>query len=51
MPLRVGSLYYLSPQTSFLVTSRKGSLDPLRFIQIGVNESAAPSRSSGCSVM
>ncbi|CAN8065241.1 unnamed protein product [Agarophyton chilense] len=51
MPLRAGSLYYLSPQTSLLVSSTKHSLTPLHFFQIGVNESAAPSSSSSCSIM
>lgn len=51
MPLTVGSVYYLTPQTQFIVAAQKGLDNGLRFIQIGVNESAAPSSSSSCSIM
>eukprot|EP00177_Eucheuma_denticulatum_P008888 GFKZ01016141.1.p1 GENE.GFKZ01016141.1~~GFKZ01016141.1.p1 ORF type:complete len:436 (-),score=56.95 GFKZ01016141.1:60-1367(-) len=51
LPLRAGSVYYLNPQTQFLVTARENPDSLLHFIQIGVNESAAPSTSSSCVVM
>lgn len=51
LPLHAGSVYYLNPQTQFVVTAigREDSL--LHFIQIGVNESAAPSMASSCVIV
>lgn len=50
-PLRAGSVYCLTPQTTFSVTARKGIDSTLHFCQVGVNESAAPAGSSSCAVM
>lgn len=51
LPLYVGAVYYLTPQTQFLVTSRSGMDSKLHFLQIGVNEAAIATDSASCSMM
>lgn len=51
LPLRPGCVFYLTPRTHFTVTTRDIGAGPLHVFQIGVNESAAPSSGSSCTVM
>ena len=51
LPMRSGSVYYLTPRTHFTVTSREVGAGPLHMFQIGVNESAAPASSTSCTIM